>query len=81
MGGPIGKWLNHQYNGVLHLFLKRSMAQSLTQHEYAGYFHRFIDGGRRPVTIFPRELIEATAFLGSVEKGMTSLATYKALII
>jgi haloalkane dehalogenase len=81
MGGPIGKWLNHSYNGVLHLFLKRGMAQPLTQQEYAGYFHPFVEGDRRPVTIFPRELIAATPFLAQVEKGMDRLADHRALFV
>ncbi len=81
MGGPIGKWLNNAHNGVLHLFLKRGMAQSLAQEEYAGYFHPFIEGDRRPVTIFPRELIAATPFLASVEQGMVGLASYQALFV
>jgi haloalkane dehalogenase len=57
------------------------MAQSLTQEEYAGYFHRFNKGNRLPVTIFPRELISATPFLTSVEKGMDKLSAYKTLIV
>jgi haloalkane dehalogenase len=81
MGGPIGKWLNNAHNGVVHLFLRRGMAQSLTQEEYTGYFHRFNKGDRRPVTIFPRELITSTPFLASVEKSMDKLSAYKTLIV
>jgi len=81
MGGPIGQWLNSNYIGVLHLFLRHGMAQSLTQEEYAGYFHRFNKGDRRPVTKFPRELIAATPFLASVEEGMNKLSVYKTLIV
>ncbi len=33
------------------------------------------------LTIFPRELINATPFLASVEKGMAGLADYKTLIV
>ena len=81
MGGPIGTWLNNAHNGVLHLFLKRGLVQPLKQEEYAGYFQPFIEGDRRPVNIFPRELIAATPFLASVEQGMDRLAAYKALIV
>jgi haloalkane dehalogenase len=81
MGGPLGTWLNNAHNGVLHFFLKRGMAQPLSAEEYAGYFHPFIEGDRHPVTIFPRELIAATPFLSSVEKGMNGLAAYPALIV
>jgi haloalkane dehalogenase len=86
MGGPIGKWLNKNHNGVLHMFLQRGMAQSLPVEEYAGYFQAFTEGDRNAVnrsavTLFPRELITATPFLASVEKGMPSLVSYKALIV
>jgi haloalkane dehalogenase len=81
MGGPIGEWLNNAHNGVLHLFLRRGMAQPLAPEEYAGYFHRFNNGNRRPVTVFPRELIAATPFLATVEKGMDKLSVYKTLIV
>ena len=81
MGGPIGKWLNKNHNGVLHMFLQRGMAQSLSVEEYAGYFHPFTEGERSAVTIFPRELITATPFLASVEKGMPGLVSYEALIV
>ena len=81
MGGPIGKWLNKNHNGVLHMFLQRGMAQSLPVEEYAGYFQAFTEGDRSAVTLFPLELITATPFLASVEKGMPSLVSYKALIV
>ncbi len=57
------------------------VAQPLAEEEYAGYFQPFIEGDRNPVTIFPRELIAATPFLASVEKGMDRLAAYPALIV
>ena len=81
MGGPIGRWVNNAYNGVVHIFLKRGMVSSVDDHAYAGYFQTFLNGDRTPVTVFPRELIAATPFLRKVEAGMAGIGKLQALIV
>jgi haloalkane dehalogenase len=81
MGGPIGRWVNNAYNGVVHIFLKRGMVSSVDDDAYAGYFQTFLNGDRTPVTVFPRELIAATPFLGKVEAGMAGISEHQALIV
>ena len=81
MGGPIGRWINGTHNGVVHIFLKRGIVGSLDREPYAAYFQPFLHGDRTPVTIFPRELIAASPFLRTVERGMVDLKEYKALIV
>lgn len=81
LGGPIGRWINGAHNGVVHLFLKRGIAGSLGGEAYAAYFQPFLHGDRTPVTVFPRELIAASPFLRTVERGMEDLKEYKALIV
>ncbi len=81
LGGPIGRWINGAHNGVVHLFLKRGIAGSLDREAYAAYFQPFLHGDRTPVTVFPRELIAASPFLRTVERGMEDLKEYKALIV
>ena len=81
LGGPIGRWLNGTHNGVVHFFLKRGTAGLLDREAYAAYFQPFLHGDRTPVTVFPRELIAASPFLRTVERGMEDLKEYKALIV
>ncbi len=81
MGGPIGRWINDRHNGVVHIFLKRGTVKSLDRDAYAGYFQPFLHGDRTPVTVFPRELIAASPFLRTVERGMERLKNNKALIV
>ena len=81
MGGPIGRWVDNAYNGVVHIFLKRGTVRSVNDDAYAGYFQTFLNGDRTPVTVFPRELITATPFLRKVESGMAGISEHQALIV
>ena len=74
-GGPLGPLLVDRLNLILRVFLPRSLLRArLTDAETAAYHGPFPPGHRRPMRVFPREIVAGRAYLRAVEKGLPRLA-------
>jgi haloalkane dehalogenase len=81
-GGPVGSLLIRHFNAFVNLGIpagvKRHKPPQEVMAAYRGPFAR--RAARRPVHVFPREIIASRAYLAEVEHGLTRLAHLPALI-
>ena len=83
MGGPIGGVLINRFN----LFVEGALGRGIRRHKlppevmdaYRGPFPT--PASRRPVHVFPREIVASTPFLAEVERGLDALRDRPALIV
>jgi haloalkane dehalogenase len=82
MGGPIGRFLGHNFNGIPHMFFAIGLRDPLPDPVFEMYLRPFRRPDRRePTVIFPREIIGSGAYLAEVERNLTRLADRPALIV
>src|SRR3954468_1431239 len=83
MGGPIGGFFILRRNAFVERILpggvKRAKLSEEVMDAYRGPFPT--PESRRPVHVFPREIIAATPFLADVERGLDALRDRRALIV
>jgi haloalkane dehalogenase len=83
MGGPIGAYLILQRNFFVEKAIPGSMKlrtlPEAVMNAYRGPFPTA--ASRRPVHVFPREILAARPFLAEVERGLPALRDRRALIV
>lgn len=81
-GGPLGPLLVDRLNLILRLFMPLSLKRAkLSDAEKAAYYGPFPRGRRRPMRVFPREIVTGGAYLRSVEAGLPGLTGKPALLL
>jgi haloalkane dehalogenase len=82
-GGPIGGFLILRRNFFVEFILPRSMRRAkLSDEVMAAYRGPFpTPESRRPLHVFPREIIASTPFLAEVERGLDAVRDRPALIV
>ena len=83
LGGPIGGYLILRRNFFVEFILPRSLQRTkLSDEVMAAYRGPFpTPESRRPLHVFPREIIGSTPFLAEVERGLAALRDRPALIV
>ncbi len=82
MGGPIGRWMAHSFNGVWRFFMKKGFVDPRSDREMAMYEAPFRDKkNRKQTSIFPRQLVKAYDFEAQVEAGLDKLAEKPVLFL
>jgi haloalkane dehalogenase len=83
LGGPIGGWLilhrNFFVERIIPGGVKRKKLSQEVMNAYRGPFAAV--ESRKPVHVFPREILRSRPFLAEVERGLPSLADRPALIV
>jgi len=83
LGGPVGGFLILRRNFFVEFILPRSLQRTKLAPEvmeaYRGPFPT--PESRRPLHVFPREIIGSTPFLAEVESGLTALRDRPALLV
>src|SRR3954454_16300253 len=83
LGGPIGGYLILRRNFFVEFILPRSLRRAKLPAEvmeaYRGPFPT--PESRRPLHVFPREIVGSTPFLAEVERGLAGLRDHPALIL
>ncbi|MBI3794028.1 MAG: alpha/beta fold hydrolase [Nitrospinae bacterium] len=83
MGGMVGRFLIRRLNFFVGVILvKNAMPHNFTLEEIAMYRGPFpTPKSRDPLAIFPKQILEARAYLAEVEKGLSSLSSRPALLV
>jgi haloalkane dehalogenase len=83
MGGPIGGYLIQQRNFFVEQIVRHAMRlKKLSDAEMRAYRGPFPTvESRRPVYVFPREILAARPWLAQIERGLPSLRDRPALIV
>jgi haloalkane dehalogenase len=82
MGGPLSAVLVDRLNLMLRLYLPLSLKRApLTEAERTAYEGPFPRDRRHIMSVFPRELVTAKAYLREVESSLSALAAKPVLII
>jgi haloalkane dehalogenase len=82
MGGPLSPLLVDRLNLFLNLALPGGVRRRrLSEAEKAAYHGPFPPGSRRPMGIFPREIVRSRRYLREVEAGLQRLARLPVLIV
>jgi haloalkane dehalogenase len=82
MGGPIGRFLGLNFNGIPHMFFAIGARDPLPDDVFEMYLRPFRRPDRRePTVIFPREIIASGEYLAEVEKNLARIADRPALIV
>ena len=82
MGGPIGRFLGLEFNGIPHMFFAIGTRDPVPDDVLEMYLRPFRRPDRRePTVIFPREIIASSEYLAEVEKRLGRIADRPALII
>jgi haloalkane dehalogenase len=82
MGGPIGRFLGLNFNGIPHMFFAIGTRDRLPDEAFEMYLRPFRRPDRRePTVIFPREIIASGDYLGEVEKNLAHIADRPTLIV
>jgi haloalkane dehalogenase len=82
MGGPIGRFLGFEFNGIPHMFFAMGTRDPVPDDVLEMYLRPFRRPDRRePTVIFPREIIASGEYLGEVERNLARLANRPALIV
>ena len=82
MGGPIGRFLGLEFNGIPHMFFAIGTRDPLPDDVLEMYLRPFRRPERRePTVIFPREIIASGEYLAEVERNLARIADRRALII
>ncbi len=83
MGGPVGGFLIRQLNVFVNVFLpyghRRTRLSRAELRQYRGPFPT--PASRKPMHVFPRELLESRELLSEVERGLPSLAHLPVLFV
>ena len=83
MGGPIGGFLIDRFNVFVNVFIpggvKRKKLPPEVMEAYRGPFAR--RESRRPVHVFPREILASGEYLAEVERNLEKLRTLPTLIV
>jgi haloalkane dehalogenase len=83
LGGPVGGYLILRRNFFVEFILPRSLRRAKLSEEvmeaYRGPFPT--PESRRPLHVFPREIVGSTPFLAEVERGLAGLRNHPALIL
>jgi haloalkane dehalogenase len=83
MGGPIGGYLILRRNFFVEKFLpgnvKRKQLSEAVMDAYRGPFPT--PESRRPLYVFPREILASRPFLAEIERGLPALRDRPALIV
>lgn len=82
MGGAIGRWANERHavfiNRVMPASMKRRKLNDMIMQAYRAPFNP--PKSRRPLHIFPREILKSKQFLAQLEKNLSSYKGYAAFI-
>jgi haloalkane dehalogenase len=83
LGGPIGGYLIQQQNFFVEQILRRAFRRTtLSDAEMNAYRGPFpTPESRRPVYVFPREILAARPWLGEIESRLPALRDRQALIV
>jgi haloalkane dehalogenase len=83
LGGPIGGYLIQQRNFFVEQILRRAVQRrTLSDVEMGAYRGPFPTvESRRPMYVFPREILAARPWLGEIERALPSLRDRPALIV
>jgi len=82
MGGPLGRTAAYWFNGVVRLFLREGFHTGLTAQERRMFLAPFRSRRNRwPTAFFPKQLIQAHAFLSEVEEGLSVLQDRPTLLV
>jgi haloalkane dehalogenase len=82
MGGPIGRFLGLEFNGIPHMFFAIGARDPLPDDVFEMYLRPFRRPDRRePTVIFPREIIASGEYLAEVERNLGRVADRPALIV
>jgi len=74
MGGLIGRWMAHSFQGVWHVFMKKGFINSPSKEELQMYKAPFIEGENyKQTAIFPKELWNSSIFLSKIESSLYKL--------
>ncbi|EAR00048.1 alpha/beta fold hydrolase [Maribacter sp. HTCC2170] len=74
MGGYIGRWMAHSFNGVWHVFMKKGFVKSPSNRELAMYKAPFENSeNSKQTAIFPKELYNSKSFLAKIESSLNIL--------
>jgi haloalkane dehalogenase len=83
MGGPIGGFLIHRLNVFVNVFIPGGMKRKKPSREvmeaYRGPFTR--PESRKPVHVFPREILASREYLAEVERNLARLHDFPVLIV
>jgi len=80
MGGPIGRWMSINFNGVWHVFMNRGFYKQPSKEALAMYKAPFVKKENRIQTaIFPRQLVKAYEFEKAVENNLKKIASMPVL--
>ncbi len=81
IGGPLAPLLVDRLNLFINVFLQGGVRRrKVSAAEMAAYRGPFPRGRRRPMRVFPREIVASRAFLQEVESGLARLSDKPALI-
>jgi haloalkane dehalogenase len=81
LGGPLAPLLVDRLNLFINVFLQGGVRRrKLSAAEMAAYRGPFPRGRRRPMRVFPREIVASRAFLREVESGLARLSDKPVLI-
>ena len=82
MGGPLSWLLIDRFNLFVNVLLPGGVKRrKLTEQEMAAYRGPFPPGHRRPIRIFPREIVGSRAYLREVESNLSRISDRPALIL
>jgi len=80
-GGPIGEFLQVNFNGVASFGLKSSIVRKLPDDVTEVYLRPFLPVNRRGIAVFyPAEITAETKYFADIQAGLPRLADKKALI-
>ena len=82
MGGPLGKFLNCNFDFMVNVGIPTATAKSLSNQEMTAYRGPFpTHASRAPASIFAREIINSHDYLAEVESNLNKLADRPVLIL
>lgn len=83
MGGPIGRFAIRNFNAFVNVLVPMGhRRRKLTREEMRHYRRPFpTRDSRRPTSVFPREIVASSEWLGEVEAGLDRLSHLPALVL